>query len=88
MPGLDTFFSLFDSFFVLFFLFMRRSFGTGVDVGALNNNRQQTTFILSSKLAFMRYSIGKGQEGRCTRAFWFYDSCLLYELMVLGRRAV
>lgn len=45
MLGLDTFYPLILIFvsFYSFFSFMRRSFGTGVDVGALNNNRQHSS---------------------------------------------
>lgn len=80
MLGLDTFFP-FGSFFVLFFLFFHAEefWNTGL-MWAPCTTTDNIHLIFQTR--FMRYSIGKGQEGRCTRAFWFYDSCLLYELMV------
>lgn len=50
-------------------------------MGALNNNRQHSSYLPNSLLCGS--ALEKGQEGEGALGhFWFYDSCLLYELMV------
>lgn len=86
MLGLDTSFFFNFSFLPCVFIVFSSSISfhaeefwdRGFDAGRL---QQQTTFILcSQKIAIMRFSIAKGQEGgRCTKGILVYDSCLLYE---------
>lgn len=77
MLGLDHLFHLFlYSFFLSCGGVMGRARGGGAPL------QQQTSFILSSKLAFTRLSIGKGLEGGALGAVFWVHSVLRFLLVV------